>query len=63
MVEVPPLVRAKAMAAGAERWLDGAAIREWVVERDATGLECAGIGLQPVGREMLAAADAVAAVR
>jgi streptomycin 6-kinase len=41
--------------------LDETAIWEWgVVERVATGLVCAGIGLQPVGRQMLAAADEVA---
>lgn len=44
--------------------LDAEAVWEWgVVERVATGLVCARIGLQPVGRELLAAADAVAAVR
>ncbi len=49
------------------RWLarrcgrDARAIWEWgVVERVSTGLLCTGIGLQPVGRQMLAAADQVA---
>ena len=49
------------------RWLalrcgfDAAAIWEWgVVERVSTGLLCTSIGLQPVGREMLAVADRVA---
>ena len=42
--------------------LDAAAIWEWgVVERVSTGLLCTKIGLQPVGREMLAVADRVAA--
>jgi len=41
--------------------LDAAAIWEWgVVERVATGLVCASIGLQPVGRQMLATADRLA---
>jgi streptomycin 6-kinase len=41
--------------------LDADAIWEWgVVERVSTGLLCAKIGLQPVGREMLAVADRVA---
>jgi len=31
-----------------------------LAERVATGLVCERIGLQPVGRQMLAAADAVA---
>jgi len=41
--------------------LDATAIWQWgVVERVSTGLLCTRIGLQPVGREMLAAADQVA---
>ena len=41
--------------------LDATAIWEWgVVERVSTGLYCAEIDLQPVGREMLATADHVA---
>jgi streptomycin 6-kinase len=41
--------------------LDATAIWEWgAVERVSTGLLCTSIGLQPVGREMLAAADHVA---
>ncbi|HEX6426000.1 MAG TPA: aminoglycoside phosphotransferase family protein [Acidimicrobiales bacterium] len=41
--------------------LDATAIWEWgAVERVATGLLCTRIDLQPVGREMLAAADRVA---
>jgi streptomycin 6-kinase len=49
------------------RWLavrtgcDPVAIWEWgVVERVSTGLLAAAIGLQPVGSQMLAAADAIA---
>lgn len=42
--------------------LDATAIWEWgVVERVSTGLLCTQIGLQPVGRQMLAAADQIAA--
>src|SRR6266545_2670513 len=41
--------------------LDAVAIWEWgVVERVSTGLLCTSIGLQPAGREMLAAADRIA---
>jgi streptomycin 6-kinase len=41
--------------------LDSTAIWEWgVVERVSTGLLATGIGLQPVGREMLATADLLA---
>jgi streptomycin 6-kinase len=41
--------------------LDATAIWEWgVVERVSTGLLATKIGLQPIGREMLAAADRVA---
>ena len=41
--------------------LDAAAIWEWgVIERVSTGLLCTKIDLQPVGRDMLAAADHVA---
>ena len=43
--------------------LDATAIWEWgAVERVSTGLLCTMIGLQPVGREMLATADYVAAL-
>lgn len=42
--------------------LDASAIWEWgVVERVSTGLLCTQVGLQPVGREMLAVADRIAA--
>jgi streptomycin 6-kinase len=41
--------------------LDATAIWQWgVAERVSTGLLCTKIGLQPVGRQMLAAADRVA---
>ncbi len=44
--------------------LDAEAIWEWgVVERVSTGLLCTNVGLQPVGRDMLRAADEVAAER
>jgi streptomycin 6-kinase len=44
--------------------LDATAIWEWgAVERVSTGLLCTLIDLQPVGREMLATADYVAALR
>ncbi len=44
-----------------ETGLDATAIWEWgVVERVSTGLLCTKIELQPVGRDMLRAADAVA---
>jgi len=56
-------------ARGRARWLarrcglDATAIWEWgVVERVSTGLLCTSVGLQPAGREMLAAADYVAAL-
>jgi streptomycin 6-kinase len=52
--------RARWLAARTE--LDEDAIWEWgVVERVSTGLLATRVGLQPVGREMLAAADHVAA--
>ena len=54
-----PWERARRLAAWSGR--DATATWEWgVVERVSTGLICTRIGLQPVGREMLAAADAVA---
>jgi streptomycin 6-kinase len=54
-----PFERARLLAA----WtgLDADAIWEWgAIERLSTGLWCTKLGLQPVGREMLAAADHVA---
>lgn len=43
--------------------LDATAIWEWgAAERVSTGLLCTMIGLQPVGREMLATADYIAAL-
>jgi streptomycin 6-kinase len=54
-----PFERARWLAARTN--LDATAIWEWgVAERVSTGLLCTKIGLQPVGREMLAAADFVA---
>lgn len=42
--------------------LDATAVWEWgVVERVSTGLLCTAVGLQPVGQQMLAAAEAIAA--
>ena len=41
--------------------LDAAAIWEWgVIERVSTGLLCTKIGLEPIGRDMLTAADHIA---
>ncbi|MFC4947593.1 phosphotransferase [Pseudonocardia sp. GCM10023141] len=60
LAEREPFDRAARLAA----WtgLDASAIWEWgVVERVSTGLICAAIELQPVGRQLLAAADRVAA--
>jgi streptomycin 6-kinase len=48
--------RANWLAARSGR--DAVAIREWgIVERLSTGLLCVEIGLEPVGRQMLAAAE------
>jgi streptomycin 6-kinase len=59
LVDGDPYDRARWLAA--ETGLDATAIWEWgVVERVSTGLLCTRIGLQPVGRQMLAAADLVA---
>lgn len=55
-----PWARARWLAA--RTGVDATAIWEWgVVERVSTGLACTQIGLQPAGRELLAAADLVAA--
>jgi streptomycin 6-kinase len=55
-----PRHRARWLAA--RTGLDATAIWEWgVVERVSTGLVAASIGLQPVGDQMLAAADRIAA--
>ena len=56
-----PLVRNKALAAGAEAWLDELPALVAVLERVSTRLLCTRIELQPVGREMLAVADRVSA--
>jgi len=60
LLRADPYQRARWLAA--RTGLDATAIWEWgVVERVSTGLVCTTIGLQPVGREMLAVADRVAA--
>jgi len=57
-----PKQRARWLAA--RTGLDAEAIWEWgVAERVSTGLLCTRIGLQPVGREMLAVAERVREVR
>ncbi len=56
-----PFARSRWLAARTGR--DATAIWEWsVVERLSTGLTCTQIGLQPLGRELLAVADALAGV-
>lgn len=56
-----PWARARLLAA--RTGLDATAVWEWgVVERVSTGLLAAGIGLQPVGDQMLAAAEAISAL-
>jgi hypothetical protein len=72
VIMVPEVVRQKAFAVGADAWLDDLPLlvtaleHEWsitvgaVVERVSTGLLCTRVGLQPVGRRMLAVADRVA---
>jgi streptomycin 6-kinase len=58
LLDGDPHERARWLAA--HTGLDADAIWEWgVVERVSTGLLCSKIGLQPVGREMLAVADLV----
>ena len=57
-----PFERAASLAA--RHGLDAGKVWEWgVVERVSTGLLCTSIELQPVGREMLHAADVIAAAR
>jgi len=59
LLEGDPRERAHRLADRAG--LDAAAIWEWgVVERVVSGLHSTEIGLQPLGRQTLAAADAVA---
>jgi streptomycin 6-kinase len=59
LLEGDPRDRARWLAG--RTGLDADAIWEWgVVERVATGLLCTRLGLQPVGRQMLAVADRVA---
>jgi streptomycin 6-kinase len=53
--------RERARRIAAHTGCDPVAIWEWgVVERVSTGLLAVSIGLQPVGSQMLAAADAIA---
>lgn len=53
--------RERARRLSALSGLDAAAIWEWgVIERVASGLHCTELDLQPLGRQTLAAADAVA---
>ncbi len=60
--DTPSALRERSRWLAARTGTDETAVWEWgVVERVATGLVCERIGLQPVGRQMLAAADAVAA--
>ena len=62
LVEGDPWDRARWLAA--RTGLDVAAIWEWgVVERVSTGLVCTQVGLAPFDRQMLDAADRIAAAR
>ncbi|HEX7132097.1 MAG TPA: aminoglycoside phosphotransferase family protein, partial [Iamia sp.] len=62
--DTPAALEARCDQLAARTGLDATAIWEWgVVERVSTGLVCERIGLQPVGRRMLAAADQLAALR
>jgi streptomycin 6-kinase len=59
LLDADPRQRARWLAA--RTGLDPAAIWEWgVIERVASGLHCEEIDFQPLGRQTLAAADAVA---
>lgn len=59
LLQGDPQERARRL--GARVGLDPTAIWEWgVIERVASGLHCTEIGLQPLGRQTLAAADGVA---
>jgi len=58
LLQGDPHARAHALAERTD--LDATAIWEWgAIERVSTGLLCTQIGLQPVGRQMLAAAERV----
>ncbi|QYG91486.1 phosphotransferase [Iamia sp. SCSIO 61187] len=62
--DTPAALRARCRWLADRTGLDPTAIWEWgVVERVSTGLVCTEIGLQPVGRDMLRAADQVARER
>ncbi len=55
--------RERATWLAARTGLDAAAVWEWgVVERVSTGLTAASIGLEPIGTQMLDAADRIAAI-
>jgi streptomycin 6-kinase len=59
LLDGDPHERARWLAA--RTGLDATGIWEWgVIERVSTGLLCTKVGLQPVGRQMLAAADRLA---
>ncbi len=59
LLQGEPQERARRLAARTGR--DATAVWEWgVLERVVSGLHCTRIGLQPLGRQTLAAADAVA---
>lgn len=66
VVEIPAAVRAKALAAGVTEWLAAlptlvAQLEQWgLVERVSTSLLLTQLGVQPVGDQMLAAADRTA---
>ncbi|QXC62350.1 aminoglycoside phosphotransferase family protein [Aquihabitans sp. G128] len=60
LLQGDPFDRARVLAA--RTGLDATAIWEWgVLERVSTGLVCEEVGLQPFGRQMLHAADVIAA--
>jgi streptomycin 6-kinase len=62
LLEGDPRDRARRLAR--QSGLDATAIWEWgVVERLSTGLLCTHIGEQPIGRQMLMAADQIAALQ
>ena len=59
LLQGDPQERARRL--GARTGLDATALWEWgVIERVASGLRCTEIDLQPLGRQTLVAADAVA---
>ena len=67
VIEVPDVVRNRAVAVGAEEWLERLAALvqgledDWgVVERLSSGLLCTRIQFQPLGSDTLRAVEAVA---